>query len=68
MERALKQKINGKDVINDIEYYERLHDIESGKNIEHGTMPKPDCPECGSKLEHEGGCVVCRSCGYSKCG
>ncbi len=26
------------------------------------------CPECGSKLEHEGGCVVCRNCGYSKCG
>lgn len=26
------------------------------------------CPECGSKVEHEGGCMVCRSCGYSKCG
>lgn len=26
------------------------------------------CPECGSKMEHEGGCVMCRSCGYSKCG
>ncbi|NLM75043.1 MAG: vitamin B12-dependent ribonucleotide reductase [Clostridiaceae bacterium] len=26
------------------------------------------CPECGYKLEHEGGCVVCRNCGYSKCG
>ncbi len=26
------------------------------------------CPECGSVLEHEGGCNVCRSCGYSKCG
>ncbi|MBN2557270.1 MAG: vitamin B12-dependent ribonucleotide reductase [Clostridia bacterium] len=26
------------------------------------------CPECGSPLEHEGGCVVCRHCGYSKCG
>ena len=25
------------------------------------------CPECGSALEHEGGCVSCRSCGYSKC-
>lgn len=25
------------------------------------------CPECGEKLEHEGGCVSCRSCGYSKC-
>ena len=26
-----------------------------------------DCPECGSALEHEGGCVICRNCGYSKC-
>jgi ribonucleoside-diphosphate reductase alpha chain len=26
------------------------------------------CPECGSKVEHEGGCVICRNCGYSKCG
>ena len=26
------------------------------------------CPECGSEVEHEGGCVVCRNCGYSKCG
>jgi len=26
------------------------------------------CPECGSVVEHEGGCMVCRSCGYSKCG
>lgn len=26
------------------------------------------CPECGESLEHEGGCNICRSCGYSKCG
>ena len=26
------------------------------------------CPECGKPVEHEGGCVVCRHCGYSKCG
>ena len=25
------------------------------------------CPECGAVVEHEGGCVVCRNCGYSKC-
>lgn len=25
------------------------------------------CPDCGAKLEYDGGCVVCRSCGYSKC-
>jgi ribonucleoside-diphosphate reductase alpha chain len=25
------------------------------------------CPECGSVLEHESGCAVCRACGFSKC-
>ena len=26
------------------------------------------CPDCGSAVEHESGCVMCRSCGFSKCG
>jgi len=26
------------------------------------------CPDCGTEVEHEGGCVVCRNCGFSKCG
>lgn len=25
------------------------------------------CPECGGAIEHEGGCCVCHSCGYSEC-
>ena len=25
------------------------------------------CPDCGARIEHESGCVVCRSCGFSKC-
>ncbi len=25
------------------------------------------CPDCGAALRHEEGCMVCRSCGYSKC-
>ncbi len=25
------------------------------------------CPDCGSVVEHEGGCVVCRVCGFSRC-
>ena len=25
------------------------------------------CPDCGGVVEHEGGCQVCHSCGYSEC-
>ena len=27
-----------------------------------------ECPECGEKLTRDGGCIICRHCGYSKCG
>ncbi len=26
------------------------------------------CPDCHEAIEREGGCLVCRSCGFSKCG
>jgi ribonucleoside-diphosphate reductase alpha chain len=38
-----------------------------GPGQEDDAMPR-HCPDCGSPLEHEGNCVSCRSCGYSKCG
>jgi ribonucleoside-diphosphate reductase alpha chain len=25
------------------------------------------CPDCGGAMEHEGGCLVCRGCGFSRC-
>ncbi len=28
----------------------------------------PECPDCGSLVEYSEGCIICRSCGYSKCG
>ncbi len=41
-----------------------------GEEKKEGSKPGngSKCPECGSSLEHESGCVVCRSCGFSKCG
>jgi ribonucleoside-diphosphate reductase alpha chain len=25
------------------------------------------CPDCGGAIDHEGGCLVCRACGFSRC-
>ena len=35
----------------------------------NGSSPKTmeTCPECGLTISHEGGCLLCHNCGYSKC-
>jgi ribonucleoside-diphosphate reductase alpha chain len=40
------------------------------KNVSEGYRDKIAgfCPDCGGVMEHEGGCAVCRECGFSKCG
>jgi len=37
------------------------------RHIDALDMKTGACPECGSMLEYESGCNVCRACGYSKC-
>lgn len=31
------------------------------------THSTQKCPECGEPITHEGGCNICKSCGWSKC-
>ncbi|MBQ3551840.1 MAG: vitamin B12-dependent ribonucleotide reductase [Clostridia bacterium] len=45
---------------NSYEFDGHIMDIEKAGAV--------NCPECGNDMEHEGGCVICRACGYSKCG
>lgn len=43
---------------------------EHPSNDNSSVLPKPvysKCPECGEPLAREGGCVQCKSCGWSKC-
>lgn len=37
------------------------------KDVEE-VLASSACPECGKPVEHEGGCMICRHCGFSKCG
>lgn len=41
--------------------------IETPVNSNATLVNKAVCPECGDELVHEGGCNICKSCGYSKC-
>lgn len=41
-----------------------------GKGNGSDTMKKEimgACPDCGGAVEHEGGCAVCRDCGFTRC-
>jgi ribonucleoside-diphosphate reductase alpha chain len=37
------------------------------EKMEKRSLFKGACPECGGRVEHEGGCAVCHSCGFSEC-
>ena len=51
--RALKEMHN-----------ELLGKKTSDKNI---NINSSKCPKCGAELIHEGGCNICKNCGWTKC-
>lgn len=57
-------------------YTEMMSDIEDPDLSEQKAWTKeasaskydePRCPQCGERLVFEGGCNICKSCGWSKC-
>ena len=40
---------------------------ENSKSEIEDLTTKPTCPECGEPLVFEGGCNICKACGWSKC-
>ncbi len=53
--KAIEMFVKGKDQISTV-----------SKEDAAGVLPLM-CPECGNRTKHTEGCVVCVSCGYSKC-
>lgn len=36
--------------------------------VADGSKSYETCPECGEHLVYEGGCTMCKNCGFSRCG
>jgi ribonucleoside-diphosphate reductase alpha chain len=44
------------------------HILPSGRETRFDRTPgRGACPDCGSHVEMQEGCLKCRSCGYSEC-
>jgi len=39
-----------------------------GEVSQRHALVRGACPDCGGRMLHEGGCSVCKVCGYSDCG
>ena len=58
-----------KEMQNEITYNEESQDEDVTIPIKtEAKNHKAVCPECGEVLIFEGGCNICKSCGWSKCG
>lgn len=42
--------------------------IEAIEDIDAELLAQNKCPDCGEPIIFEGGCNICKSCGWSKCG
>lgn len=58
MWKEMQEELANKPVQNSTEIIDKKAD---------NTVNSHKCPECGEPITHEGGCNICKSCGWSKC-
>lgn len=62
-----------KTIINELDFEDSPNESEpvkpktTKKQSQQDLIMSGVCPECGEPIIHEGGCVDCKSCGWSKC-
>lgn len=69
MWKEMKERIEkGNSIIALADSNSQISSSKSRTSFNPETDNGAKCPECGSDLIQEGGCVICKSCGWSKCG
>lgn len=48
-----------------LDMHKEIMGAPKGGVVEESTAPK--CPKCGEPVIQEGGCTICKNCGWSKC-
>jgi len=52
------------------EFQEEKPSLQPHATVETTATASPEtdkCPECGAPLVFQGGCQICKDCGWSKC-
>lgn len=69
MWKEMKERIEkGNSIIALADSNSQISSSESSTSFNPEADNGAKCPECGSELIQEGGCVICKSCGWSRCG
>lgn len=69
MWKEMKERIKkGNSIIALADSNSQIPSSESRSSFNSEADNGAKCPECGSELIQEGGCVICKSCGWSRCG
>lgn len=58
---------NGEQILSCTDAIAKVLNHQAQANVESALQEMGACPDCGASVEHEGGCIVCRACGFSRC-
>jgi ribonucleoside-diphosphate reductase alpha chain len=67
LERYLQRRSNGPLPVHDVAGEPTVAVTGGGAAAGGSSKTLVTCPECGSTVAHEGSCLTCKHCGWSKC-
>ncbi len=58
---------NGEQILSCTDAIAKVLNRHAQTNIASVSQEMGACPDCGATVEYDGGCIVCRACGFSRC-